>query len=130
MFHLIAQQGQKEIVRKEIDGYLISNDSIEFGRAASGLMADAELRRCMGLAAVEDAQHRFSPAFVLPKWRELIEFFAQAGPLTLGMSPLRSTQRVLPPASYIMPRTDRAIDCYRMRYSRRWRSRVCNIEVR
>jgi len=65
--------GPKEIVRNDIDGYLLQNDSIEFGRAASKLMADAELRCRMGVAAVEDARHRFAPAFVLPKWRELIE---------------------------------------------------------
>jgi glycosyltransferase involved in cell wall biosynthesis len=65
--------GPKEIVRNDIDGYLIPNDSMEFGRAASRLMADAALRSRMGLAAVEDARHRFSPEFVLPKWCELIE---------------------------------------------------------
>jgi amylovoran biosynthesis glycosyltransferase AmsD len=65
--------GPKEIVRNGIDGYLIENDSIEFGQAASELMDDPELRRRMGIAAMEDVQHRFSPESVLLKWRQLIE---------------------------------------------------------
>ncbi len=71
--------GPKEIVREGIDGFLIDNDSEDFGAAVGRLMTDAELRRRMGEAAAADCRQRFSADSVLAQWRALIgELHAEA----------------------------------------------------
>ena len=65
--------GPKEIIRNGVDGFLIPNDSVEFGKAASMLMRDAELRTRMGAAAIEDVGDRFAARRVVPEWIKLIE---------------------------------------------------------
>jgi amylovoran biosynthesis glycosyltransferase AmsD len=65
--------GPKEIIRNGVDGALVADDSIEFGKAAGALMQDAELRRRMGAAAIEDVKERFLIGSVTPQWIDLIE---------------------------------------------------------
>lgn len=65
--------GPKEIVRNGVDGYLIPNDGLEFGRAASNLIRDPDLWQRMSAASREDVLQRFSRAAVLNRWHQLIE---------------------------------------------------------
>lgn len=70
--------GPKEIIRHGVDGFLIPPDSQAFGDAAAALMADPELRRRMGDAAVQDCRQRFSAEGILPRWRALIDGLHQS----------------------------------------------------
>lgn len=65
--------GPKEIVRHGIDGFLIKNDSWEFGQAASDLIRNRQLWQSMSDAALEDVGQRFGRAAVLNSWCNLIE---------------------------------------------------------
>jgi len=65
--------GPREIIRTGVDGFLVDNDSDEFGRSVAKLMNDAGLRRRMGTAAAKDVEERFSPQPILAKWVNLIE---------------------------------------------------------
>lgn len=65
--------GPREIVRHEVDGFLIQDDDYAFGEAASALMMDGELWRRMSMAALEDVRARFSVEIVSHSWFELID---------------------------------------------------------
>lgn len=65
--------GPKEIVRHGMDGFLIQDDSHEFGEAANTLMSDPELWRRMSAAAIDDVKARFSVKVITEKWCDLIE---------------------------------------------------------
>lgn len=65
--------GPKEIVRHGRDGFLIKNDSWEFGRAVSDLIEDSQLWARMSEAAMYDARQRFGKTAVLERWYDLIE---------------------------------------------------------
>jgi glycosyltransferase involved in cell wall biosynthesis len=65
--------GPKEIIRPDVDGFLIDNDDEEFGRSVSKLMRDPELRSHMGKAGAEDVERRFSGQQVIRTWVNLIE---------------------------------------------------------
>ncbi len=65
--------GPREIVRHEVDGFLIQDDDYAFGEAANALMTDAQLWHRMSTAALEDAQARFSVEAVSHRWFDLID---------------------------------------------------------
>jgi amylovoran biosynthesis glycosyltransferase AmsD len=65
--------GPKEIVRPNVDGFLIENDGEAFEEAAFALMTNEELRQRMSAAALEDVRNRFSVDAVTNQWRKLID---------------------------------------------------------
>lgn len=73
--------GPKEIVRHQLDGFLIQDDSHEFGEAVASLMTDPGLWRRMSAAALADARARFSVEAVTHQWSELIEAIHRGQPL-------------------------------------------------
>lgn len=61
--------GPREIVRNEIDGLLIENDSAEaFSKAMIRLMKDKELRQNMGRCATLDYLNRWNVNKIIDKW--------------------------------------------------------------
>jgi glycosyltransferase involved in cell wall biosynthesis len=73
--------GPREIIRPDLDGFLIGNDGRTFTEAASALMTNADLLRKMGEAARNDHEQRFSVGTVIPKWYDLIEKLHQNQPV-------------------------------------------------
>ncbi len=65
--------GPREIVRADVDGFLIQNDTSRFAHAAERLMVDPDLRQRMGTAGLEDFCARFSATRIVPRWYDLIE---------------------------------------------------------
>ncbi len=65
--------GPREILRPEIDGFLVSGNSQAFGSAVQQLMEDEDLRQRMGQAAWEDVQARFSLEAIAQQWFDLLE---------------------------------------------------------
>jgi len=65
--------GPREIVRHDVDGFLIDNDLPSFAAAATALMRDASLRQRMSVAAIEDVRDRFLSTRVCARWRNLID---------------------------------------------------------
>lgn len=65
--------GPREIIRDEIDGYLIPPGSGKFGPALCRLMGDAELRQRTGDAGRNDALARFTASQIAQQWRDLID---------------------------------------------------------
>lgn len=65
--------GPREIVRHDIDGFLIQDDDYAFGEAVSALMTDSQLWRRMSAAALEDVSRRFSVETISHQWFELID---------------------------------------------------------
>jgi amylovoran biosynthesis glycosyltransferase AmsD len=65
--------GPREIVRHDVDGFLIQDDDYAFGEAVSALMMDTQLWRRMSTAALEDVRTRFSVEAVSHRWFDLID---------------------------------------------------------
>ena len=64
--------GPREIVRHEIDGFLVREDHEAFGEAASALMTDSALRERMSSAAIDSVRRHFSMESITKQWMDLI----------------------------------------------------------
>lgn len=67
-----AVGANREVVRDEVDGYLVSNDA-QWLTALSSLIASPDIRRSMGEAARQRALERFSLAAAAPRMAALLQ---------------------------------------------------------